>query len=80
MDSAGFALTVTVQEADRPASFIVAVIVVLPEVTAVTVPFSSTDAIPGSEEAQDTDLSEASSGSTVAVNFTVSPIFRETSS
>ncbi len=78
MDPASFGLTVTVQEADNPDSFDVAVMMAWPKETAVTRPFSSTEATPGSEETQETDLSGISSGCTVAVSFTVSPTFRDT--
>ena len=66
------------QEADSPVSFDVAVIMAWPVETAVIRPFSSTEAIPGSEETQDTDLSAILSGNTVAVSFITSPKFRET--
>ena len=78
IDSADVGLTVTVQEADRAEpSLVVAVMVASPTETAVTRPFSSTEATQGSEETHDTDLSGISSGSTVAVSFTVSPTSRE---
>ncbi len=59
-------------------SFVVAVMVTSPPEVAVTIPFSSTEALQWFDVSQETDLSEASSGSTVAVSFIISPIFRET--
>ena len=64
--------TVTVQEALAPPSRLVAVIVAVPSLTAVTIP-SSTLAMLAFDELQATILLVAFLGSTVAVSLKVSP-------
>ncbi len=70
------ALTVTVHVAVSPFA-VDAVIVAFPSLTAVTDPFSSTVAISGSLDVHVTVLSEAFSGSMVAVIVFVSPSVSE---
>ncbi len=69
--SAGVGMTVTVQLPLTVPQ--VAVIVVWPRATPVTIPFSSTVAIVGSLELHVTVLSVALSGNTLAVKVTLSP-------
>ena len=74
MLSASIGLTVTLQVADLSPQ--VAVMVASPIETAVTLPSLSTVAIDASEVDQVTVLSVTSSGRTVALSFSVSPIVR----
>ena len=70
-----FGFTVTEQEAERPLEE-VAVIVLVPALTAVTTPDSETEATELSEDDQITDLSVASSGVIIAVSLAFSPSVR----
>jgi hypothetical protein len=72
-----FALTVTVQVALYPPSFVVTVMVVVPAVTAVILPVLETVATEELLEVQVTDWSVASEGETVALSECVSPSVME---
>ena len=74
MPDASVSITVTSHSAFKPL-VVVAVIIALPTLTAVTRPFSSTVATVESEEVQKTDLSVVVSGSTVASSCRVSVAF-----
>ena len=65
--------TVTAQESERPLAA-VAVMVAFPGLSAERLPSWSTETTPGSEEAQETDLSVASSGEMVAIKVSVPPV------
>ena len=60
------------QESERPLAA-VAVMVAFPGLSAERLPSWSTETTPGSEEAQKTDLSVASSGEMVAIKVSVPP-------
>ena len=70
------ASTVTEQEAVFPPSFVLTVIVVVPALTAVTVPLLSTDATDDSDEDHVTSLSVALEGDTVATRDSLAPSTR----
>ena len=69
-------LTVTVQVAVLPPSTEVTVMTVVPSATGVTTPLSLTVAAPGLEELHSRSLIRALPGLTVAVSWSVLPMYR----